>query len=142
MRSTADRIRQAVSFEAIGLLLVTPLFAWAFAHPLDQIGALALLGGTAAMLWNYLFNLGFDRALKRWRGSPRKTLKLRCAHAALFELSLMAMLLPVFAWWLDVSLAEALLMDLSFSAFYMAYTFVFTWGYDGLFPPAGARAET
>ena len=43
---------------------------------------------------------------------------------------------------LGVSLAEALLMDLSFSAFYMAYTFVFTWGYDGLFPPAGARAET
>lgn len=28
MRSTADRIRQALSFEFIGILIVTPLFAW------------------------------------------------------------------------------------------------------------------
>ena len=33
MRSTKDRIRQALSFEIIGLIIVTPLFAWLFSHP-------------------------------------------------------------------------------------------------------------
>lgn len=135
MRSTFDRIRQALCFEILGLLIVTPLFAWIFDHPLGEIGTVALIGATAATAWNYLYNLGFDHALVRWRGDTRKTLALRIVHAVLFEMTLLALLLPVFAWWLDISLIEALLMDLAFAAFYMAYTFVFTWGYDTVFPP-------
>ncbi len=135
MRTTADRIRQALSFEAIGLLLVTPLFSWLFDHPLEMIGGVALAGATAATAWNYLFNLGFDTALMRLRGDPRKTLPLRVVHAVLFEATLLLLLLPIFAWWLSISLWQALLMDLSFAGFYVVYAFVFTWGYDRLFPP-------
>lgn len=135
MRTTADRLRQAASFEIIGLVIVTPLFAWAFAHPLGDMGMLALLGATVATAWNYIFNLLFDHALNRWRGDPRKTLPLRIAHAVLFEATLLILLLPLFAWWLNVSLAEALVMEVAFAAFYMVYAFVFTWGYDTLFPP-------
>ncbi|ETX28627.1 PACE efflux transporter [Roseivivax isoporae] len=137
MRTTADRIRQAISFEIIGLLIVTPLFAWLFDHGLGETGGVVLIGATAATAWNYLFNLGFDHALQRHRGTAQKTLPLRVLHAVLFETTLLIMLLPVFAWWLDLSLVEAFLMDLSFAAFYMAYAFVFTWVYDTLFPPQG-----
>ncbi len=142
MRSTADRIRQAVSFEIIGLLIVTPLFAWVFGHPMGDIGMLALIGATAATVWNYVFNLSFDHVLSRWRGDPRKTLPLRAAHAVLFETTLLVILLPLFAWWLDVSLLAALLMDLSFALFYVGYAFLFTWGYDTLFPPRSAEGTT
>lgn len=135
MRTTADRLRQAASFEIIGLVIVTPLFAWAFAHPMGDMGMLALLGATAATAWNYIFNLLFDHALNKWRGDPCKTLPLRIVHAALFEATLVMLLLPLFAWWLNVSLMEALLMEIAFAAFYMIYAFVFTWGYDILFPP-------
>ncbi|EAQ04122.1 hypothetical protein OB2597_08269 [Pseudooceanicola batsensis HTCC2597] len=138
MRSTADRIRQAISFELIGILIVTPLFAWAFDHPMGDMGVLVVLGATAATAWNYLFNLGFDHALHRLRGDVRKTLPLRVVHAMLFEATLLMLLLPLFAWWLDVSLVAALLMEVSFAAFYMVYAFVFTWGYDTLFPPRQA----
>ena len=48
-------------------------------------------------------------------------------------------LLPIFAWWLNVSLTTALVMDMSFAAFYMVYAFVFTWGYDTLFPPMAVK---
>ncbi|MEY8840818.1 PACE efflux transporter [Cribrihabitans sp. XS_ASV171] len=139
MRTTPDRIRQALSFEIIGLVLVTPLFAWIFAHPLDEMGVLALIGATLATGWNYVFNLGFDHALVRWRGSPRKSFPLRLVHAVLFEATLLVVLLPVFAWYLDISLWAALVMDMAFALFYMGYAFVFTWGYDSLFPPEGAR---
>lgn len=140
MRSTADRIRQALSFELIGVLIVTPLFAWVFDHPMGEMGALAVLGATVATLWNYLFNLVFDHSLNRARGDTRKTMPLRFLHAVLFEATLLVLLLPLFAWWLGVSLAAALVMEISFAAFYLVYAFVFTWGYDTLFPlPRTAR---
>ncbi|SFQ04152.1 PACE efflux transporter [Tranquillimonas alkanivorans] len=135
MRTTSDRIRQAVSFELLGLSIVTPLFGWVFDHPLDEMGVLTVAGATVATGWNYLFNLGFDRLLQRRRGDTNKTLPIRVAHAFLFETTLLLILLPLFAWWLDISLLAALLMDLSFAAFYLVYAFVFTWGYDTLFPP-------
>ena len=135
MRSTKDRIRQAFSFELIGILIVTPLFAWGFNHPMGDMGILVVLGATVATAWNYLFNLGFDHLLNWRRGDVRKTLPLRVVHAVLFEATLLVLLLPLFAWWLGVSLAAALVMEISFAAFYMFYAFVFTWGYDILFPP-------
>lgn len=142
MRSTADRIRQALSFEIIGLLIVTPLFAWVFDHSMSEMGVLAFLGATAATVWNYVFNLAFDHGLHRWRGNPHKTFPIRILHAVLFETTLLVILLPIFAWWLNVSLVTALVMDMSFAAFYMVYAFVFTWGYDILFPPTGMRRTT
>lgn len=135
MRSTADRIRQAVSFEIIGIGIVTPLFAWAFDHPLGDMGVLVVIGATAATTWNYVFNLVFDHVLHWRRGDVRKTLPLRVVHAVLFEATLLVLLLPIFAWWLGVSLIAALYMEVAFAAFYMIYAFVFTWGYDTLFPP-------
>lgn len=136
MRNTADRIRQAISFEVLGLVIVTPLFAWIFDRSLGEMGGLTVLGATAATLWNYLFNLGFDRVLQKTRGGDaHKTLPLRIAHAVLFEVTLLAFLFPLFAWWLDISLVAAFGMEISFAAFYMTYTFVFTWGYDTVFPP-------
>ncbi|EAR51310.1 hypothetical protein OG2516_17815 [Oceanicola granulosus HTCC2516] len=139
MRTTSDRIRQALSFEIIGLLIVTPLFAWLFQHSLGEIGVLALIGASVATGWNYLFNLGFDHALLRLRGDVRKSVPLRVAHAVLFEATLLVLLLPIFAWWLGITLWAALLMDLAFAGFYMGYTFVFTWAYDSLFPPQRPR---
>ncbi|MBG21230.1 MAG: hypothetical protein CML31_14970 [Rhizobiales bacterium] len=142
MRSTKDRIRQALSFEIIGLIIVTPLFAWLFSHPMEQTGVLALMGATGATLWNYLFNLGFDHALRAWRGHTTKTLPLRILHAVLFEITLMILLLPIFAWWMGISLFQAFLIDIAFAGFYMAYAFIFTWGYDLLFPPETATTST
>ena len=135
MRSTADRIRQAISFELIGILIVTPLFAWGFDHPMGDMGLILVIGATVATTWNYVFNLVFDYVLDRYRGSARKTLPLRIVHAVLFEAMLLVFLLPLFAWWLDVSLVAVLLMEVSFAAFYVVYAFVFTWGYDTLFSP-------
>ncbi|WOI55368.1 PACE efflux transporter [Palleronia sp. LCG004] len=141
MRSTFDRIRQALLFEGIGILIVTPLFALIFDHGLDEMGVLVLVGATVAAGWNYAFNLGFDHALRRWRGDVRKTAGLRVLHAFLFETTLLIMLLPFIAWWLGIPLLAALAMDLLFAGFYMIYAFVFTWGYDAVFPPDGSGAR-
>lgn len=134
MRSTADRIRHAVSFEIIGILLATPLGALVFQLHAGDSAVIVIGSATVAMVWNYVFNLGFDHAMTRLRGTTLKTLPLRVVHAILFELGLLAMLMPLIALYLGISLWQALLMDLAFALFYMGYALVFNWAYDRLFP--------
>ena len=139
MRKPADRIRHMLGFELIGLALVTPLGAWAFALPLHDVGLLSLVGATLAAAWTYVYNWVFDIALRRWKGTTLKSLPIRLLHAVLFELGLLATFLPLLALYLGVSLWEALLMDGAFALFYLAYGFAYNWAYDRLFPLAEWR---
>ncbi|WP_311950986.1 PACE efflux transporter [Halomonas piscis] len=137
MRTVKDRIRHAISFEIVGLLLVIPLGTWLFDKPMNDIGVVAVVGATIATCWNYLYNLGFDHAMKRLRGDVRKTVPIRVFHAVLFEIGLLAALLPFIAWYLDMTVWHAFQMDISFSLFYVVYAFVFNWVYDVIFPVPG-----
>jgi uncharacterized membrane protein len=52
---------------------------------------------------------------------------------------LVVMLVPFFAWWLDVSLWQAFVLDLGLLLFFLGYTFVFNWAFDRVFGlPASA----
>ncbi len=134
MRSPLDRLRHALSFEIIALLIVVPLGALIFGISLHDTGVVALVSATLATLWNLLYNYLFDLALRRATGSTWKTTPIRLAHAVLFEIGLLFVLMPFIAWYLDISLWRAFVMDVSFAAFYMAYAFAFNWAYDRLFP--------
>lgn len=134
MRTTKDRIRQAVSFELIGLVMATPLASFTFELPIKDTGVLVIIGATLATVWNYLFNLFFDLGLKRCRGTTRKTWPLRVVHAISFESGLMLAFLPIVAWTLEIGLTDALTLDIAFILFYMVYAFIFTWAYDTVFP--------
>lgn len=145
MRSAKDRIRHALSFEVIGLMMVTPLGAYVFHMPMQHIGIAAFVGATIATLWNYLYNLAYDRMMLRLLGHLRKSLRQRVLHAVLFELGLLLALMPFFAWYLEISLLQAFVMDAGFAGFYLVYAFFFNWGYDVIFPvpvqPASGLAQ-
>lgn len=142
MRSTGDRIRHALSFEIIALILVTPLGAWLFDFPALDIGVIGAGSATAAALWNYVYNIGFDHAWQWLTGSTRKNLPARILHAIAFEVGLAALLLPFIAWYLGIGLLQAFLMDAAFVVFYIGYAFAFNWAYDQLFPlPEWQQAE-
>jgi uncharacterized membrane protein len=134
MRSVADRIRHALSFEILGLVIITPIGAWAFDTPMSDIGIVGIGAATLATGWNYLYNLGFDHFLERSTGTTLKTIPMRIIHAVLFEAGLVTVLLPFIAWYLEISMWQAFVMDLSLSLFYLVYAFVFNWSYDRLFP--------
>lgn len=134
MRSLKDRIRHALSFELIGLILVTPLGAWVFHFPLHDIGLVALVSATIATAWNFAYNWLFDRMLQKRLGTTLKKGWVRVGHAVLFELGLLALLMPFIAYYLQISLWQALVMDLSFAGFYMVYAYLFNWLYDRIFP--------
>lgn len=134
MRKTGDRIRHAISFEIISLAIITPLGAWVFGLPMLEMGVVGLGSAMIATLWNYLFNLGFDHALLRLRGTVAKSFRIRIGHALLFEAGLLGVLIPFIAAYLGVSLWEAFLLDVSLAGFFLVYAFVFNWAYDQIFP--------
>ena len=134
MRSTRDRIRHAILFEVIGLLLIVPLGTAAFGLHAADMGVIGVGSALVATSWNYVYNLGFDHVMQRVRGSTLKTAPIRVLHTILFEGGLLVVLLPLIAWYLDIGLWQAFLMDVSFALFYMGYAFVFNWAYDRLFP--------
>lgn len=134
MRTTRDRIRHAISFEIIGLSIFTPLASFVFGIPVEHVGVVGIVSATVATGWNYVYNLGFDHLMQKFRGSTQKTLTLRIAHAMLFELGLLVVLLPFIAWYLGVTIWHALVMDIAFALFYLVYAFVFNLAYDRIFP--------
>jgi uncharacterized membrane protein len=134
MRNTADRIRHTISFELIGILIAMPLGAFVFHLPASDSAVIVIASATVAMVWNHSFNLGFDHAMQRLAGTTRKTPLIRVTHAVLFEFGLMALLMPLIALYLGITLWQAFLMDIAFALFYMGYALVFNWAYDRLFP--------
>ena len=141
MRTTKDRIRHLVLFEVTALLILVPIGAVFFGFDPFEIHR------SFAAVWNYVYNLGFDRILKRLTGSVHKRMRVRVLHALLFEGGLVVMLVPLIAWWLDISLWEALVADIALVVFYVVFAFVYNLAYDHIFPipegkvkPADSRA--
>ncbi|WP_193175902.1 PACE efflux transporter [Oricola nitratireducens] len=135
MRSTPDRIRHTISFEILAILMVVLLGNRLFGMPAMNMGAVGIASSVVAMIWNYLYNLGFDHALLRLTESSRKKgFGVRVLHAVLFEFLLTVLLLPVIVIILGVSLREALVIDLSLTVFFLVYTFTFNLVYDRIFP--------
>lgn len=143
MRTTRDRIRHALMFEVIGLLLAIPLGAVLFDKPAQDIGVVAIFTSLVATGWTYVYNLIFDRVLLRRQGHAQKTLALRVVHSVLFEGGLLLVSLPFIAIYLNIGLIEALIMDAAFVVFYLVYSFAYNWAYDAIFPmPAPPVSST
>jgi uncharacterized membrane protein len=134
MRTPLDRLRHALSFEILALLLVVPLAALAMGQPVQDMGVVGVVSATLATLWNMVFNWLFDHALRSLTGTTQKRPRVRILHAILFEAGLLLVLMPFIAWYLQISLLAAFLLDAGLAAFYLVYAFGFNWAYDRLFP--------
>ncbi|MDA8486434.1 multidrug/biocide efflux PACE transporter [Pseudomonas resinovorans] len=129
-KSIKERVFHALAFEGLAVLLTAPVLSLVLGKSLTHMGALTLMFSTVAMLWNMAFNSLFDRAQQRF--SFQRTLPVRVAHAMLFELGLIVVLVPLAAWWLSIGLVEAFLLDIGLLLFFLPYTLAFNWTYDAL----------
>nr|WP_312509842.1 multidrug/biocide efflux PACE transporter [Pseudomonas luteola] len=129
-RSFWERAGHALAFELIALGLCAPVIAWAMGKPMAQIGVLTLMFSTIAMLWNMIFNFLFDRAQNRL--GFKRSFAVRLLHGCLFEAGLVVLLVPLAAWWLSISLLQALVLDIGLILFFLPYSVCFNWIYDTL----------
>lgn len=127
-KTLKERALHALLFELIGVVLFAPLLAWIMGHSLSRMGAMTVMISTAAMLWNMLFNALFDRLRERF--GLRLSMGMRLAHALAFEGGLILVIVPLAAWWLSISLLDALLMDIGLLLLFLPYTLGFNWLYD------------
>lgn len=127
-KSTRERLLQALGFEILAVVLSTPLFAWIMATPWAHMGALTVANSVIAVLWNMIFNATFDRYAKR--NALRMGMAWRAAHAVLFEGGLFLITVPLAAWWLDIHLVAAVLLDIGLLLFFLPYTYAYHWAYD------------
>lgn len=142
MRPFRDRVRHALLFEAVALAIFIPASTALFDQSLESMGVIGIASATIATLWNFIYNVGFDRAMLRARGTVHKTMAIRVAHTFLFEAGLVLMLIPLIAWYLGLTLWDALIMDLAIVTFYLVYAFFFNIAYDRIFPvPAMAPPQ-
>ncbi len=128
-RTFAERILHAVGFEVIAIAICAPLAAWIMDKPLFQMGALAIMLSTVAMVWNIIYNAGFDKIIPM---GQKRRLPLRVAHALGFEGGFILIGLPLAAWMLDISLLQAFMVEIGFFLFFLPYTVIYNWAYDTL----------
>lgn len=95
-------------------------------------GPLALIITTIAVSWNFIYNCLFEFWESRQKSRIR-TFRRRLAHAVGFQLTLVVYLIPLIAWWLEVSLWQALVMDFALIIIIPCYTFVYNWVFDKIF---------
>lgn len=101
----------------------------------------AVTASVIAIVWNVLFNTLFEKWESR-QVSRERTVGRRILHAVGFEAGMVAFMLPVFSFALNVTLSHAFVMQAGLMAFFFVYTFVFNWGFDRAFGvPASAKAK-
>ncbi|MFP3345820.1 chlorhexidine efflux transporter, partial [Halomonas sp. SIMBA_159] len=61
----------------------------------------------------------------KYAGHVHKSTKQRIVHALGFEICLLWLTLPIMAWWLEIGLWQALLMDIGLVIFYLIYAYVY-----------------
>lgn len=134
MRTRGDRIRHALGFEILGLIIFAPLASLVFNYELHTMGVIALAASVIATVWNYFYNVLFDKAMLKLRNDVHKTVPIRVLHAVLFEGGLLLLFMPMIAWYLGITLWEAFIMDIAMAIFYLVYAFFYNIAYDKIFP--------
>ncbi|RCW68123.1 PACE efflux transporter [Pseudorhodoferax soli] len=141
MQGIQRKIVYVTLYEGIAILCASVGLALLSGQGAGTSTALATVCSVIAVVWNLVFNTLFEAWEKRQPVRGRSVMR-RIAHALGFEGGLAAILVPLFAWWLNIGLYEALLFDAALLLFFLVYTFVFNWGFDRVFGlPASAAAQ-
>ncbi len=111
----------AVTFSIIGLAIFTDF-------DVKSLSGMMIVVATIAMIWNFIFNWGFDRIVTG--DKEKRPLKVRVIHVTLFEVGLLFFTVPVMAYILDIGIIQALIMDLGVTVFITIYAFLYNLIYD------------
>lgn len=141
MQGAKRKLVQAILYEIIAVAMLSPTLALIYDDGLAHAGTLSLMLSASALLWNVIYNYGFEyweaRQTQRARTTGRRLL-----HSLGFEGGLVLMLVPLVAWWLDITWWGALVTNMGLFVFFFFYALVFQWGFDRVFDvPMSAQEQ-
>jgi len=128
-------------YEVIGMLIASIVLGLLSGAKAVQSGLLSVMLTSTALTVNFIYNYLFEKWERRQSARTRRTLRRRLIHAIGFQFSLVIFLIPLIAWWLEVSLLKAFLMDLVLIIFFPIFTFFYNWVFDLVFGLPDAVTE-
>lgn len=129
-KSLRERIFHAVCFEVIAIAITAPISALMLGRSILEMGSVAIILSTIAMILNVVYNMIFDYFWPLSKG-PRSTV-IRVIHAIGFELSFVIIGIPVIALLLNMTLFNAFMLEIGFFTFFLFYTYIYNLVYDKL----------
>ncbi|MBR7889484.1 PACE efflux transporter [Marinomonas sp. A79] len=125
---TVERVFQAILFEVLALMLAIPLMVIIGGVDAAKMTVVGIGLSLFAMLWNYIYNIVFDKVIGYNR--LERGLVTRILHAFGFEFGMLFVTLPFMAWYLGITWLAAIALEAGFLIFIFVYTIVFNWAYD------------
>lgn len=126
--SFKERLIHAIMFEIMLVAIFTFVIQYITNHDVGKAFTLVISLTSIAVVWNFIFNWIFDKYAIGAR--EKRTFKTRSIHAILFEAGLLLPTLPVIAYFLEIGLLEAFIMDIGFIIFVLVYTVIYNYIYD------------
>lgn len=123
------RITYVVIFETLAIIFATLILTALAGGEAHNSFPVAVASSTIALIWNFIYNTGFERWERR-ANITRRTPLLRAGHALGFEGGLVLVLVPVYMWWYQIGPIDAVIMEAALLVFFLVYTFIFTWIFD------------
>ena len=141
MRTRFDRIRHAILFEIIGLIIIVGVLSQ-LGFDMGHVGVMGVIFSIIATGWNYFYNIGFDNYLVKKTGSAVKTAWVRIVHSLGFEGGLLFLTIPFMAWFLNLTIWDAFVLDIGMVIFYLFYAYIYNFIYDTIFPVNAERVNS
>lgn len=138
MQGIKRKVVYVTAYEILGMVISALGLAMLSGTAPASTGPLAVVITTIAVSWNFIYNCLFEYWESR-QVSRGRSLKRRVIHAIGFQLTLVVYLIPLIAWWMEITLVQALLLDMALIVIIPCYTFAYNWAFDKLFGlPASA----
>lgn len=129
MQGIKRRVTYVALYESTAFAITSTAFFLFSDKNAAHATTLGIITVLLAISWNWLFNSLFE-AWEARQVTRGRSLWRRVAHACGFEIGFIAITLPLFAWWLDLSLVDAFVLDLGLTLFFMVFTFAYNWLFD------------
>lgn len=144
VRSLKERILQTLSFEGIGIIIVSPLYALVTKASMAHGVAIIAMLSVVIMIWSPIFNTFFDLIERRCtcRLACKRPHALRLIHAVLHEGTAVAITCPLLIVVGGHSLGSALALNVGLTLTYTAYTYLFHIVFDRLRPVQAPAINT
>lgn len=141
MQGMKRRVTYVFFFEVLSFLICAMILAVLSGSTISHTGPLSLLIAVIAVSVNFFYNYAFEWWEKR-QHSKTRTIFRRVVHAIGFQVVLVTILIPLIAWWMQISLVKAFLLDFSLMIIIPCYTFVYNYFFDHLFGLPSHLLET
>jgi uncharacterized membrane protein len=136
LRSRRERLIQTLWFEALGLAIVSPLFAFFAGVSTGESLVVLIALSIAVMGWSAVYNTAFDRIEQHCTGrvASDRPHGWRVLHTVALEASALVVTWPLIVALSSLGWLEALAAEVGLTLAYALYGYVFHLGFDRLRP--------